>query len=74
MANPYDTKIIIDDRKAKKKHRCHLCKSDIDVDEIYTLITEIKWCGYYNKFKNFKVCLMHDAANIKIKNNKLYEV
>ena len=66
--------ITISNRKAKKKHKCHLCGGDIEIGEVYTLMTKATWTGYRNRYKNFNVCLMHDVSNIKIKDNKLYEV
>lgn len=74
MTNP-DVKIIIKDQKAKKTHTCRVCKSTIEIGEVYTVMTQITRFGYGpNKYRKFEVCLMHDVANIKIKNNKLYEV
>ncbi len=69
-----NVEITVNDRKAKKEHTCHVCKNKIDIGEVYTLMTQATWGGRYNKYKNFNVCLMHDVANIKIKDNKLYEV
>ena len=70
----YNTRINVDDRKAKKEHRCKLCDNKIEIGEVYTLMSQVIWNGYRNIHKNFAVCLMHDVANIKIKKNKLYEV
>ncbi len=77
MDNPdIDIRIVTNDRKAKKEHRCRVCQSIIEVGEVYTLMTQIIGFsyGHRSKFRNFTVCLMHDVANIKIKKNKLYEV
>jgi len=69
-----NVKIMFNDRKAKKKHICHVCQNKIEIGEVYTLVTQATWRGYYNRYKNFNVCLMHDIKSIKIKDNKLYEV
>ena len=75
MENKYNTKITTEERKAVKEHRCSLCKGKIEIGEVYTVMTQITKSDYGpNKYKKFEVCLMHDVANIKIKNNKLYEV
>jgi hypothetical protein len=66
--------ISTNDRVAKKEHFCHVCGGKIEVGETYTIMVERKPGRYYSKHRTYKVCLMHNVSNIKIKNNKLYEV
>ena len=66
--------VTTNDRKAKKEHKCSVCKGVIEIGETYTIMVQTIPGRYYSKHKTFKVCLMHDVTNIKIKDNKLYEV
>ena len=69
----YNTNIVINDRKAKKNHRCDICKSKIETGEFYTILTKAIHRAKYTQFKTFKVCMMHDVKKIKIEKNKIFE-
>ena len=70
----YENKIVTNERKAIKEHWCSLCKSKIEIGEVYTIITKISPQSYYTKFRTFKLCLFHDIKKIKIVKNKLKEI
>ena len=56
-------KIIIEDRKAIKEHKCNICKSKIYKKEYYTCITKfVIGTGYVN----IKMCLHHSLKKVKI--------
>ncbi len=74
----YNTKIVINDRKAKKNHRCDICKSRIETGEVYSILTRIFLNQpvdkkEYTQFKTFKICMMHDVKKIKIEKNRIFE-
>ena len=53
--------ITIIDVKARKKHKCHICKGEIDTGEVYTNITK-RLSPNEKRFRypmKYKICLHH---------------